>query len=78
MDLHSILQVFRVIELKLGPQLMDLIRALGRLLIVVTPLYFNLASCIRRNSAGFPATGIQSGHVKNGTKLGKLCKMVTQ
>lgn len=78
MDLHSILQVFRVIELKLGPQLKDLISALGRLLIVVTPLYPNLASCIRRNSAGFPAPGIKSGHVKNGTKLGKLCKMVTQ
>lgn len=34
MDLHFILQVFRVIELKLGPHLMDLINALsGRLLI---------------------------------------------
>lgn len=34
MDLHFILQVFRVIELKLGPQLKDLINALsGRLLI---------------------------------------------
>lgn len=33
MDLHFILQVFRVIELKLGPQLKDLINALsGRLL----------------------------------------------
>lgn len=34
MDLHFILQVFREIELKLGPQLKDLINALsGRLLI---------------------------------------------
>lgn len=34
MDLHFILQVFRVVDLKLGPQLKDLINALsGRLLI---------------------------------------------
>lgn len=41
MDLHFILQVFRVIELKLGPQLKDLIKALsGRLLIgCYTPSY---------------------------------------
>lgn len=33
MDLHFILQVFRVIELKLGPQIKDLINALSGLLI---------------------------------------------
>lgn len=48
MDLHSILQVFRVIELKLGPHYKDLKNALsGRLLIsCYTPLYkFGLQIC---------------------------------
>ncbi len=48
MDLHFILQVFKVIELKLGPQLKDLIIALsGRLLNVATPLHTNLASHVK-------------------------------
>lgn len=65
MDLHFILQVFRVIDLKLGPQLKDLINALnGRLLISgYTPAHqFGFFLKNKTNSAGFPALCIQSGH----------------
>lgn len=76
MDLHFILQVFRVIELKLGPQLKDLINALsGRLLIsCYTPLHQFGFSCLKKNSAGFPALGIQSGHVKRKKSTKFICK----
>lgn len=50
MDLHFILQVFRVIELKLGPLLKDLKNALsGRNSI---PLHPNLASLVKTKRAG--------------------------
>lgn len=56
MDLHFILQVFRVIELKLGPQLKDLINSLsGRLLIsCYTPAHqFGFSKKKKPISAGF-------------------------
>lgn len=60
MDLHFILQVFREIELKLGPQLKDLINALsGRLLIsCYTPSRIWPHVFKKTNSAGVPAIGI--------------------
>lgn len=61
MDLHFILQVFKVIELKLGPHLKDLINALsGRLLILCYTFLTHIWPLLVKHSAfkysaGFPA-----------------------
>lgn len=72
MDLHLVLQVFKVIELKLGPQLKDLkkmhsVDDAHELLHPFTTIWPHVCFLLfffenkTKTSAGSPALGIQSG-----------------